>query len=188
LWGSKIDFIAFETIPALREIKAIRRAIHSLYNNENLQVPMLEMKRKSWWITVSFPNGRYPQNGSSIRDVIKALLEDVEGEESPDGIGINCTQLDVIPDILDQMELEVAGLGVKRPWLVLYPNGGDMYLDLETGKWTTDRNSEVKGDAWAHGVARIIERGRHSKWAGVIVGGCCRTGPEEIEALSNVIG
>jgi homocysteine S-methyltransferase len=187
LWGSKVDFIAFETIPVLREIKAIRRAMYSLYNNENLQVPMLEMKRKPWWITASFPYGRYPQTGSSIRDVIKAQLEDVEGEESPDGIGINCTQLDVIPNILDQMELGVSGLGVKSTWLVLYPNGGDMYLDSETGKWTTDRNREVKGEAWANGIARIVNRGMDSKWAGVIVGGCCRTGPEEIEALSKGI-
>ncbi|KAG1739800.1 Homocysteine S-methyltransferase [Suillus occidentalis] len=49
---NKIDFIAFETAPLVREVEAIRRAMNN----------MKEITRpKPWWITATFPNGKYPE-------------------------------------------------------------------------------------------------------------------------------
>jgi homocysteine S-methyltransferase len=92
-----------------------------------------------------------------------------------DAIGINCTSPAHLPALVRDM--------------VLYPDGGAVY-DTTTKTWT---NRTSGAQDWATDVAAIASEaagartsrgnGEAYAWAGVIVGGCCKAGFEEIRLL-----
>ncbi|KAF7293956.1 Hcy-binding domain-containing protein [Mycena kentingensis (nom. inval.)] len=174
-----LDLVAFETIPLLREIHAIRRAMG------RLAIPP-----KPWWISLVLPEGRFPQRRHpdaddriSVAQIVEATFAlPTASTPAPSAIGVNCTQVEALPGILAQMEGALPnGL---RPWLVLYPNAGDVY-DSATQSWVPKAGSR---DDWVAQVATIARdaRGR-GVWGGVVVGGCCRTGPEDIRLLAEAV-
>lgn len=200
---SLIDCIAFETIPLAREVKAIRQAMEWLQS----EVEMLRSEQfKPWWISFVFPEGECPEarHGSNLgpRDLVAAALANDEchirtefgAAPVPTGLGINCTAMDHIPDLISEMERALKDFvdsGVSKPWLVVYPNGGDVY-DPVSRTWKV---KDVKGVGdvgalWAASLAAVAKNAKNSKetgdsvWSGVVVGGCCRTGPKHILALS----
>ena len=145
-----------------------------------------------WWISTVWPDGVYPevnQDGehtTSVADVIAALLEEGEGEARPWGVGINCTALEDVPRIVKEMEDSLASreekggaAGLSRPWLIVYPNGGDTY-DGTTQTWITKH--EGKGESWVRKLWDVVE-GVEGLWGGMVIGGCCRTGPDEIDGI-----
>ncbi|KII92717.1 hypothetical protein PLICRDRAFT_172773 [Plicaturopsis crispa FD-325 SS-3] len=184
-----IDCVAFETAPLAREVKAIRRAVDQLQHT---------VQMKPWWISLIFPHGRYPEGQGSpgdqrleMRDVVEAALGTDEGGV-PDGIGINCTETQFLPRLIAELAdavAEKAPTAQKKPWLVVYPNGGDVY-DTVTQTWGPSTTGEGrKGDAWARQVGAVVQQiQRQAVWSGLIVGGCCKTGPEEIRALGLELG
>ncbi|KAJ6594593.1 Homocysteine S-methyltransferase [Mycena capillaripes] len=189
------DFIAFETVPLVREIRAIRMAMAALERKS--------IQSKPWWISFVFPSGKFPETCTgeadinvSVRSVVSAALHDpAPGPDLlpvPSAIGINCTDIDVIPGILADMEDAVVEFRgpENRPWLVLYPNGGDVY-DPISKKWVVKATST--GDPWVDRLGNIVakiqadsERASRA-WSGVVAGGCCRTGPEDIGLLNKII-
>jgi homocysteine S-methyltransferase len=142
---NKFDFIALETVPLVREIEGIKRAVKAFYT-EN---PGLE--RKPWWISTVWPDGRYPERGCTADRVLKAVL----GPDGavPDGVGINCTQVESLRGILDNMA-EVLPEMDSKPWLVLYPNGGGAY-DTEKRIWRPGKGE--RGEEWAETLYDIVE-------------------------------
>jgi len=56
-----LDFIAFETVPLVREIRAIRMAMANLERNA--------IKRKPWWISFVFPEGKFPETDEDVESV-----------------------------------------------------------------------------------------------------------------------
>jgi homocysteine S-methyltransferase len=176
---SRIDYVAFETVPLLREITAIKRAMTSLYANSP------DLQRKPWWISAVFPDGKYPQHGATSEQVVRTITSDFDNSGAvavPDGLGINCTRLEFMPRLLDEMTAYLDSRNV-RPWLVLCPNGGDVYDPVSRTWKDREIDSAGKGDLWATRLVEIAERYR-DRWGGLIIGGCCRTGPKEIEALA----
>ncbi|KAH7925613.1 Homocysteine S-methyltransferase [Leucogyrophana mollusca] len=192
-WDS-IDCIAFETIPLLREVKAIREAMNVVARS-TVGGTMIELK--PWWITMVFPNGQCPEKrclgGASfgVPELMQAALQEDENEAAeflpvPSGIGINCTGLKFLPHLLSDFEEALSKIPAgesAEPWLILHPNGGDGY-DPVSETWREPR-ADV---AWAESVAQVINGTRKEKWGGIIVGGCCKSGPEEIRALQLAIG
>lgn len=202
----RVDYVAFETVPLRREIRAIRRAMSAFSQEKRAAVDSNgDMGIVRWWISTVWPDGLYPevnQSGerdTSAKDVVEALLGSREGEARPWGVGVNCTFVDHLPRIVREMEdalqdLEGATLSsqkdspkegedvtASKPWLVVYPNGGDIY-DGHTQTWIT--NKEGKGERWANRVWKVVEGTiERAVWGGVVVGGCCRTGPDEISGL-----
>ncbi|TBU25169.1 Homocysteine S-methyltransferase [Dichomitus squalens] len=192
----EIDFVAFETVPLRREITGIRRAIAKLQKTKGLEQvarsgasEVNTMKR--WWISTVYPDGRYPEmkpggEQATVAEVAEAaLLGEDERLSVPWGFGINCTSPEFLPPLLQEAR-DVARRswelhGVK-PWLVLYPNGGDVY-NPETHSWLGQREG-VSG--WAtHLCAAVMDNARDGVWGGIAVGGCCKTGPDEISELRN---
>ncbi|KAJ7646608.1 Homocysteine S-methyltransferase [Roridomyces roridus] len=177
VWDA-IDCIAFETVPLVREIRAIRMAMASLEGRT-------ARKMKPWWISFVFPGGRFPEDGGrvGVRDVVAAAMGD-DALPAPSAIGINCTEMESIPALVANMETALQGLAPQtRPWLVLYPNGGDTY-DPVSQTWVVNE----KGGIWGERFAKIvlgIQRG--GTWAGIAAGGCCRTRPEDISLLSRLL-
>lgn len=186
-----IDCLAFETVPLAREIRAIRRALKMLEDHE--QVAM-----KPSWICFVFPDGRYPETDGpkgpplTVQQVVRAALEQGVGGHGrvPDAIGINCTRVEFLPELLVQLEQAVESIctdSISKPWLVVYPNGGDVY-DPVSRKWIA-AEKPIKARTWARDLALVVQRAQMGKaWGGIIVGGCCRTGPLEIEEVARLVG
>ncbi|KZT04271.1 Homocysteine S-methyltransferase [Laetiporus sulphureus 93-53] len=182
-----IDFIAFETVPLTREVKAIRRAVGMLQN----ETGVAEMK--PWWIGTVYPGGRFPeertQGGERLRacDVAEAALGQKGRIQTPHpwGLGINCTEPKYLGGLLQEMTSAVGHIlnGKQKPWLVVYPNRGDAY-DPATQTWSTGEPPAV-GEGWARRLCEMAQPIlKQEVWHGVIVGGCCKTGPAEIAALA----
>jgi len=125
---------------------------------------------------------------------MRALLGKREGAERPSGIGINCTKVGKIEELLKGFETEVGGMIRRgeleegsRPALVLYPDAsgvGEVY-NTTTKEWEVkDGGERGEAKAWDEAVEGVVkgvwERG---VWREIFVGGCCKTGPEDIGRL-----
>ncbi|KAF9241808.1 Homocysteine S-methyltransferase [Melanogaster broomeanus] len=173
-----IDCIAFETLPVAREVTAIRRAVTAVAAS----LKEKGMRMKPWWITAVFPDGRCPEtlfpggDHISVNQVAALMVRDEEDGQgrplaTPGGIGINCTAVEYLPELLDLFKQacgQTIGEGIEWPWLVIKPNGGG---GPEKG-WA-DRMATCIGDALGQG------------WGGIIVGGCCKAGPDDIGCLAS---
>ncbi|KAF7305738.1 Hcy-binding domain-containing protein [Mycena chlorophos] len=180
-----VDLIAFETVPLLREVRAIRMAMGRLATD------------KPWWVSFVFPDGKFPNTlrpdadeRVAIHDIIAATFGDASTENPcPAAIGINCTPLHALPHIVAEMEaaLRLRGEALK-PFLVLYPNAGDVY-DPASQTWIV-KSGEREREVWAEQLRGLVLETLDrpgSVWAGVVVGGCCRTGPQDISLLSSLL-
>lgn len=180
-WASfaKVDIVSFETIPRLEEIRAVRTAANV---NRHHRV------YKPWWVTCVFPNddNRLP-DGSSIEDILSALFEQRTWDETsemrtPWGVGINCTKVNKLPSLVQEFEAVAEKLGISLPRLVIAPNGskGQKY-DSVTQTWVGDKE---EAGQWDEQVWSVVEEVRQrGRWSGIVVGGCCKTGPAEIASL-----
>ncbi|KAJ7762504.1 Homocysteine S-methyltransferase [Mycena metata] len=159
------------------------------------------IKSKPWWVSFVFPAGKFPEttgegdNRVDVRSVVAAALQNPvhlpkpEHLPIPSALGVNCTDIEVVSTILADMERAVKELSdpqESRPWLVIYPNAGDTYDPL-TQTWVV-RDS---GGIWAEKLADIVSEikshpERRGIWSGVVAGGCCRTGPEDIRLLNQL--
>lgn len=183
VWDA-IDFIAFETVPLTREIRAIRRAVR--------RVEKTIGRMKPWWISTVHPKGEFPERKQAIRvqmqEVVQALLGQDENPTSiPDGIGINCISMEYTERVLAELAKTVERRKGPRPWLVVYPNGGDLW-DPITRTWKSDASGEAPTQSWAQQLELYVQAAVTSGiWGGAIVGGCCKTGPAEISELASLL-
>lgn len=108
----RVDFIAFETLPRVDEVHAVRKVSSG----------------HRFWISVLYPNGETMPDGTTPEQAIRAMLLPEEGAEIPWGIGINCTPIQSISSLVVQYQEAVfqmveAGEVKEWPSLVLYPDG-----------------------------------------------------------------
>ena len=192
IWDA-LDFVAFETVPLRREITAIRRAVARLQTLKNWAPSDKSgnegtQQIKPWWISTVHPDGRYPEmtlegRRASATEVAEAVLLHSDKLATPWGFGINCTGIEFLPDLLQEAKgvAEKAVVGRGKPWLALYPNRGDVY-DPKTQTWQA---KSMEGNNWAQEMREVVDRAvKAHVWAGIIAGGCCKTGPNEIGCLS----
>lgn len=140
----KISYVACETLPRLDEIHAVRRAV-------------ARFTTKPCWIACVFPGeGDRLPDGSSIEQVIEAMLLPGEAKVQPWGVGINCTKIHKLEDLIGKFEAAVSGLvdaGRVAAWpaLVLYPDGtnGEVY-NTTTQKWELPAGEEKQRVSKAH--------------------------------------
>ncbi|KAJ3563307.1 hypothetical protein NP233_g9018 [Leucocoprinus birnbaumii] len=166
IW-SLIDMIAFETVPLAREAVSIRRTM------ARLQEGTVDVG-KQWWISFVFPEGRCPQakDGTGARlgtsDLVWAVLSPSAINESggktlpvPSGIGINCSGINYLPQLVEEME-SVLRKGARdvKPFLVLYPNGGGEY-DQVNGAWKESVSEKAKNE-WAITLMDLVNRTMNS--------------------------
>lgn len=183
-----IDYVSFETLPVLQEVQAVRQVMAKCNNHPE--------HWKKWWISCVFPNDDLTlPDGSTATAVVEAMLQksDPRKGQRPWGIGINCTDIKKLNKLIFEYEAtadRVVGHDTPRtqwPWLVTYPDGaqGSVY-NTETQQWEIDPEMKAQGlqRPWHEELAEIItdtaERGR---WQGILVGGCCKTTPDDIKKL-----
>lgn len=120
----------------------------------------------SGWISFSCQDGVHNSQGERLSDCILAL----NGFDSVAAVGINCTAPEYLASLLQQ-----AGKVTTKPLLV-YPNSGEHY-DAGHKCWSGESNSQRFAEAalaWHRQGAQLI-------------GGCCRTSPRDIAAVSGLL-
>lgn len=112
------------------------------------------------WLSFSCRDARRLSDGSDLG----AVVAELEGCDRVIAIGVNCTAPGFLPGLIDRLAAASA-----KP-IVVYPNSGEGY-DAVGKTWSGAGGLDVSavGD-WLRRGARLI-------------GGCCRVGPGEIQAL-----
>jgi homocysteine S-methyltransferase len=146
----KVDLLAIETIPSLREIEVILQILKSF--------PELEA-----WISVTLKDAGHLSAGDPIEKFFALVNENPQIVAA----GANCSP----PELLLEF-CETARPHAKKP-LVAYPNSGETF-NAVTKSWSGE-NPIRAWEKLSHGFFRSGAR-----W----IGGCCRTGPEEILAIA----
>jgi homocysteine S-methyltransferase len=116
------------------------------------------------WISFSCRDGGHNSQGEPWAECARAL----DGFDEVAAIGVNCTAPQHIAELV-----ATARVHTRKP-VIVYPNRGEQY-DAVAKQWLHAPGSDPspfaqQAMAWAHEGARLI-------------GGCCRTTPEDIRAL-----
>jgi homocysteine S-methyltransferase len=159
-----LDLIAFETVPSLSEAKVIIELINE------------EKPEKLIWISFSCKNTHQTCAGDEFSECVELISH---SKLLIWGLGINCTNPFFVKDLLTLVPKNFPKM------VIVYPNSGEIYegqrqiwLSSET-KQLTDKNEIV-----------LFEEKMLNEWKerrANIIGGCCRTTPETIKAISNFL-
>jgi len=139
---TRVNYLAFETVPRLDEILAIRQLTSLLASQAQDAAAVSPLGQTPYWISCVFPGADQTlPDGSRIDQVIQALLSLEHSDSVPWGIGINCTKIAHLPGLVAAYEnsvrhLQDAGQLQSWPSLLLYPDGtnGEIY-DTTTKTW-----------------------------------------------------
>ncbi|MEM7351041.1 MAG: homocysteine S-methyltransferase [Acidobacteriota bacterium] len=148
------DLLACETIPSRREARALRRLLEAPVGG-GASLP-------GAWISFSCRDDRHLADGSDLA----ATVAEIEACERLLAVGVNCTMPRFVAGLVDRLR------GVTDKPIVVYPNAGEVY-DAEAKRWLESAEAVDLATAavdWQARGARLI-------------GGCCRTGPEQIRRL-----
>jgi homocysteine S-methyltransferase len=118
------------------------------------------------WLSFSCRDGEHTCEGDDIGECVAQL----SGYPQIVAVGVNCTAPRYITALLRRMRNET-----DRP-LVIYPNSGECY-EASSKQWSGEPGAVDFGEQarqWHAEGARLI-------------GGCCRTGPEDIQAVKRCV-
>lgn len=118
------------------------------------------------WVSFTSPDGVHTAHGEPLADCARLL----DAAPSVIAVGVNCLH----PALVSRAIAELKG-GTARP-LVVYPNSGE-HWDAEVRRWRGPPAGVALADlavSWAEAGAKLI-------------GGCCRTGPQDIERVAEVL-
>jgi len=123
-----------------------------------------EFPNISAWISFSARDEKHISEGQAFADCVQHL------EDNPQitALGINCTSPKYIPSLMREARKQT-----DKP-LLTYPNSGETY-DASKNDWDGHRIYPLFGaeaQEWYNAGARMI-------------GGCCRTTPEDIQAITS---
>lgn len=190
---SRVSYIAFETIPRVDEIIAVRKLVKKPIDIDKGLVTSLQ--QTPHWISCLFPGeGNKLPDGSSVQQVVEAMLSPEISDVVPWGIGINCTKIAKIASLVTEYEAAVKHLVDNRrleewPSLVLYPDGtnGEVY-NTTTQRWELPAGQTKPKTSWETQLADIVENAtKRRNWRSILVGGCCKTSHVDIANLRNAI-
>ena len=185
-----VDYVAFETLPVLAEVRAVRRVMGQCNSRSD----------KKWWISCVFPNDDLNlPDGSTVSELVDAMIGGVHtGGQQPWGIGINCTSITrleslivlfeaAVMKIIQDSQAQASSPQQTWPWLVVYPDGAEGLVYNTTSQTWDEVESKCNApntNSWDEEVAMIVGRAsERAFWKGILVGGCCKTTPDHIARL-----
>lgn len=115
------------------------------------------------WFSFTLRDARHISDGTPLTEVAALLNASAQAV----ALGVNCVALESVTPALQQFQ------SLTRKPLVAYPNSGEIY-DAQSKTWRPAASGCTLHDrvaAWQQAGARLI-------------GGCCRTTPQEIAALA----
>lgn len=206
--AGQVDVVAFETVPSLTEVRAIRRAMHAFTASSTswkkplpFYISFVFPRTSDQDAAVRFPDPALAHLATLAEQapvLVRAALDTAsieQGYARPGGIGFNCTSPLHARRVVDLLSREVVALreseradedASSRPSLLGYPDGGAVY-DVVSRSW--HHPTGLTDASWATLVADAVAeavptgKGQEDTWAGVVVGGCCKAGPGAIKAL-----
>jgi homocysteine S-methyltransferase len=116
------------------------------------------------WVCFSCRDGEHISDGTSIEEAVGIF------QQHPRvlAVGINCTRPQYVAELIARINAVLPDKAI-----VVYPNSGETY-HADDKSWT----GTVTTSDWATSA-------REWRAAGAtIIGGCCRTGPRHIRAIS----
>lgn len=136
--------------------------IPSFTEAKALRQLLLETPTVPAWMSFACQDGRRINDGTSLAECVQ-LLNDVPNLVA---VGINCTPPRFLPDLITAVQAHTNKL------IIVYPNSGEQF-DPATKTWLGQSNPAEFG---------TISR-EWRKMGALLVGGCCRTGPEHIRQI-----
>ncbi len=127
---------------------------------------LVEEMKAECWISFSCKNEREISEGTKIAACAKALDE----FSCVKAIGINCTAPEYVASLIQEIRK------VSKKPVIVYPNSGEIYNPV-TKTWGEAKD----GRTYQEFAREWIESGAK------IVGGCCRTTPENIREICQLV-
>lgn len=179
----RLSYVAFETLPRLDELRAVRRAI----SIAGFPTP--------FWISAVFPGegelAAALPDGSPVGQVVRTALEGDGDLRQPFAVGINCTKVHKLPALVKEFGDAVFGMLetgqiATPPSLVLYPDGtkGEVY-NTTTQQWeSATAKEQLPHDPWEVQLSSVVRDAFASgSFTTFLVGGCCKASPRDIYRL-----
>lgn len=138
--------------------------VPSLIEAQALVTLLEEFQNIEAWVSFSCRDETHVNEGQRLEDCVRL----VQASRFVAAVGVNCTSPKYIPALVRE-----AKKATDKP-VVVYPNSGEAY-DASSNDWDGHPAYESFGDEakeWFHAGARLI-------------GGCCRTTPDDIRKISN---
>ncbi|MDQ0677273.1 homocysteine S-methyltransferase [Arthrobacter pascens] len=155
------DFLACETLPSLPEAEALL-ALMKEFDVEG-------------WLSFTLRDGRHISDGTPLGQVAELFGE----EPLVVAIGVNCVPLELVSPALDAL-----GKATGTP-LIAYPNSGETY-DAVTKTWGPAASGDHLAGPGGQQPASLAEGTAVWRELGArLLGGCCRTTPEDITAVAS---
>lgn len=153
-----VDVLAIETIPSYTEAQAL------------LQLLELEFRDVEAWFAFTL----LPSDATRLADgtpVAKAAAL-FERHNNVVAVGVNCVPPELALEGLKEMHK------VTQKPLIVYANSGEKW-DAQKRDWEGERSGGGELASWV----------REAWGAGArIIGGCCRTGPEDMAVVAETLG
>ena len=153
-----VDVLACETIPSYDEAQALLELLREEFGGVEA------------WFTFTLRDAEHIADGTSLTQ-IAALFD---GASNVIALGFNCTPDDVGLAALQKLRPLQEGRGWK---MIVYPNSGEQW-NAAAREWEGQR---TEGGQLAAKTRQWADAGA------VLVGGCCRTTPEDIGVMRDVL-
>lgn len=131
-----------------------------------LSTLLSETPHLSAWFSFSCRDGEHIADGTPIETCIAGI----ESNRQIKAVGINCTQPRYVPELIQRIQ------SISEKPIIVYPNTGEIYDAVEK-RWSGEKDLDRFGSAakeWR-------------KMGAMLIGGCCRTTPTHIQAISGRI-
>jgi len=125
-----------------------------------------EHRDTSAWLSFTSPDGIHTSHGEPLADCARL----VDGVPNVVAVGVNCVKPEVVGNAIRALTA-----GTRKP-IVVYPNSGESW-NAGDGSWHGAPGHEslaALAPGWIAAGARLV-------------GGCCRSGPADIRALSEAL-
>jgi len=134
------------------------------HREAELLCELLKRARLPAWVSFCCRDERHISDGTLLRDVCALFAE----HPTVRALGVNCTKPQFVTPLIAEIRAAAPGKAV-----VAYPNSGETY-DAAANTWSGDASP-----------AACAESACEWRYAGAsLIGGCCRIGPQQIEAIN----
>lgn len=155
-----VDLLAFETVPSAVEADAIGE----LLAEEQITIPA--------WVSFSCKDSHHTCHGESIYETVRDVVLKYPQFTA---VGINCTAPKFVRDLAADAQRAMRDASVSK-YIIAYPNKGERF-DAESQRWVPSSEEGSLHDCIDSWIALGIN----------IIGGCCRTKPDDILKVSNAV-
>lgn len=171
-----VAVIGLETFPNFDEVKIVLEMLRQLGEAAGEHA-------KPYYLSVTCSDDLRMVDGTSLHELLGFLDEHLDPNLV--AVGTNCCKLSTSLILVHKFDLELSNFSKldEQVKIIIYPNSGEVYHG-DTKTWTLD--PKLHTDNLKDAFARAGKEFLSVKRVG-IVGGCCRTGPEQTETLRKLI-